>query len=100
MLISYTQLEFNLDNLSPKDLHLAQMQKQLDEACQSMGKVRRKMFAELGTFKHELERLMQENSQLKHQMMLMAGQKVEWSYWKDECLFKICEPSEESRAMA
>lgn len=88
------QLEFNFDNMSPKDLLLAQMQKQLDEACTSMGKVRRKMFAELGEFRRQVDLLLQENAKLKHQMMKMAGQKTDWAYWKDECLFMVCEPSE------
>jgi len=84
------QLEFNFDNVDPRDLHLAQMQRQLDAACESMGKVRRKMFSELGEFKHVVESLVRENAQLKHQIMKLSGQKTEWRYWTNEFLLEEC----------
>lgn len=93
--MNLTQLEFNFENLHPKDLHLAQMQKQIDAACESMGKVRRKMFKELSVFKGQIDDLQQENARLKHQVLQLSGQKLEWKYWTNDQLFEVCESNRE-----
>jgi len=59
------QLYLNLDNLTEEEHHLSMMQRQIDELVESMGKVRRKMFAELGQMKGQLEELQAENAHLK-----------------------------------
>lgn len=59
------QLYLNLDNVPEEDHHLAMMQRQIDELVESMGKVRRKMFAELGEVKRICADLQAENANLK-----------------------------------
>ncbi|MFI5420119.1 MAG: hypothetical protein ACHQ1H_04050 [Nitrososphaerales archaeon] len=59
------QLEFNFDNKTPDELRLSLMQAQIDQMGDSMGKVRRKMFAELGEMKKVCAVLQQENDELK-----------------------------------
>jgi hypothetical protein len=77
------QLEFNLEDLSEKDLALLQMQKQIDAACESMNKVRKKMFSELGEMKRSIAILQQENIELRQKLK----ERTEWNYQKDDCLF-------------
>ena len=38
------QLKFNIENKSPEDNQLSNMQNQIDQMCESMGKVRTKTF--------------------------------------------------------
>lgn len=83
------QLEFNLDNKSPEEVKEAIMQKQIDEACESMDKVRRKLFAELGQLKKEWAQLKQENEELKKDMGVLKNQKIEWTYGQNGLLFGI-----------
>lgn len=59
------QLYLNLDNVSEQEHHLAMMQRQIDELVESMGKVRRKMFAELGEVKRICADLKEENAHLR-----------------------------------
>jgi len=80
------QLEFNFESLSPTDAHLSQMQKQIDLACESMGKVRRKMFAELGSVKSHLDKVIKKNAELEKELMRLRGDKIEWLYCHDEFL--------------
>ena len=59
------QLEFNLDNRTPEEMQIYIMQKQIDEFCDSMGKVRRRLFSEMGEMKKICMNLQQENEELK-----------------------------------
>lgn len=59
------QLYLNLDNVTEEEHHLAMMQRQIDELVESMGKVRRKMFAELGEVKRQVADLQEENANLR-----------------------------------
>jgi hypothetical protein len=59
------QLYLNLDNLTEEEHYLATMQRQIDELVESMGKVRRKMFAELGEVKKICSDLKEENAHLR-----------------------------------
>ncbi len=78
------QLEFNLEDLSEKDLALLQMQRQINSACESMNKVRKKMFSELGELKKVISVLKQENIDLRQKLK----ERTEWIYHKDDCLFE------------
>ena len=83
------QLELNIDNLSPNDFALQQMQRQIDDACESMAKVRRKMFAELGQLKKQMAILQKENAELSALIDSLGDKKIEWDYHRDDCLFDI-----------
>ena len=84
------QLEFNLDDSDEYDIRLSCMQKQLDAMNESMGKVRRKIFAEVGELKKLIHCLQQENELLKNRLN-MASPRIDWDYsWNNE-LFRIKE---------
>ena len=83
------QLELNLEEKTEADAKLDLMQKQLDAMNESMGKVRRKVFAEVGELKKLVFGLQQENETLKHQINMMQNKKTEWVYSQDQELFKI-----------
>lgn len=66
------QLYLNLDNVTEEEHHLAMMQRQIDELVESMGKVRRKMFAELGEVKRICEDLKEENANLRQALEIQC----------------------------
>ena len=68
---------------------LSLMQKQIDEMRESMGKVRRKMFAELGEVKKMHDTLIKEYADLKTSVSAMLNQKTEWLYQNGDTLFEI-----------
>ncbi len=82
------QLEFNLDDLCPSDNRFADMQRQIDAAVDSMGKVRRRMFHELGAMKAIIEALKTDNEELQRKLKVLCDEKQEWSYQEQECLFR------------
>lgn len=91
------QLELNLDNLEGNELTFSQMQKQIDDACESMGKVRRKMFAELGEVKKLVNLLQIENNELKEQLKNLKKEKNNWSYQHNGYLFSLSENKQSNR---
>ena len=99
------QLELNLEECSPEEMKLYLMQKQIDEACLSMDKVRKKLFAELGVAKKMIsslqasnELLKDSNAQLWDLLKAQSHEKQEpetqWSYGKNDCLFDVLEYKE------
>lgn len=82
-----TQLELNLVDLSPSELKMHQMQAQIDAACDSMGKVRRKLFAEWDAAKKEIQALRTENASLREKFALTNKPTTEWIYGHGEHLF-------------
>jgi predicted nucleic acid-binding Zn-ribbon protein len=87
------QLELNFDNKSDSDVKLAAMQKQIDDAIESMGKVRRKLFSQMGDLKKDMELLKNENESLKEKIKSINEEKTEWEYKKTDCLFDVLEPA-------
>lgn len=85
------QLQLNLENESPENLKLNAMQKQIDVMNESVGKVRKKLFAELGEFKKLLHLLKGENENLKQSIREIKGEKIEWLYTQEDSLFEIKE---------
>jgi regulator of replication initiation timing len=83
-----TQLELNLQDLSPQELKMHQMQAQIDAACDSMGKVRRKLFAEWGETKKEIAALRLEKAELREKLSA-PSKKTEWIYGHGEHLFAL-----------
>lgn len=86
------QLEFNFESAGETDTRLTQMQKQIDDACESMGKVRRKLFSQMGELKKEMAALQIENEMLKEKIRNITNEKIEWEYEKEDCLFDIAAP--------
>ena len=85
------QLEFNLDNETDSEAKLSYMQKQIDDMHESMGKVRRKLFAQVGEIQKEHYALKQENVELKKTLKEMKGEKTEWIYAQGDSLFDVRE---------
>ena len=83
------QLELNIDNKNPEEMRIYLMQKQINEMNESMGKVRRKLFSEMGEMKKSYEELKKENENLKLMFRELTDGKTEWSYEKDYCLFNV-----------
>lgn len=83
------QLEFNIENKSHEEMQLFLMQKQIDEMCESMGKVRRRLFSELGEMKKVCATLQKESDELKSILKGLKNEKEEWTYGKNGCLFDV-----------
>lgn len=90
------QLEFNIENKSPEEMNLSLMQKQIDEMCDSMGKVRRKLFSELGEMKKVCSTLQQENEELKSIVRELKHGKTQWTYGQADRLFDVRQYQEAS----
>lgn len=86
------QLQLNIDDLSDSELKLQNMQRQIDAACSSMDKVRRKLFAEQGEWKKLVLAMQVENLELKQKLKEISGEKIEWTYQKEGCLFDVQDP--------
>jgi hypothetical protein len=66
------QLEFIFEDLTDEEKKLHQMQKQIDESVESMGKVRRRLFAQMSELKKEMFELKQVNESLKQTLCLQS----------------------------
>lgn len=86
-----TQLELNIEDKTSQEMQLWLMQRQLDEMADSMGKVRRRLFFELGSMKKDFADLALENNKLRLQLNQMRNSPDEWIYGQEEYLFKIKE---------
>jgi hypothetical protein len=82
------QLEFNLDDRNTDEDKLFYIQIQIDNAYQSMDKVRRKLFCELAEIKKNCARLSQENEILRQKIRQITGTRTEWIYCQENYLFK------------
>jgi len=83
------QLEFNIENKSSQDRQLSDMQKQINQISESMGKVRRKIFSEVSEVKKLCAELKKENEQLKSMLKESTNEKIEWTYGQGGCLFDV-----------
>lgn len=82
------QLEFNLDGKSDEDVRFSHIQKQVDEMSVSVGKVRKRLFAELSEVKKLCADLVHQNEALKKELADLKDQKTEWLYCQDGFLLK------------
>ena len=85
------QLEFNIENNTPEEVRLLIMQKQIDAMSESMGKVRRKLFSEMGELKKLYAELQRENQDLKTILKELKNERTEWAYGENGCLFDVRE---------
>lgn len=83
------QLEINLEDKTTDEMKIYLMQKKIDEVCESMGKVRRKIFADLGEMKRLCVETQQENRELRETLKKLTGQREEWVYLQDGWLFDL-----------
>ena len=83
------QYELNLEDKTDAEVKIDLIQKQVDATNESMGKVRRKLFAEVGELKKMILALQQDNAMLKNQVAMLLNQRTEWVYSQNEELFSI-----------
>ena len=83
------QLELNLQAKSQEQMTFDTMQKQIDLMYESMGKVRRKLFGEMGEIKKKYADLEQQHELLKIKLMQYTKQKTEWDYEIEGSLFDV-----------
>jgi SNF2 family DNA or RNA helicase len=86
------QLEFNMENKTSEEMQLFIMQKQIDLMTESMGKVRRKLFSEMGEMRKLYAELQKENAELKTMLKEIKNEKTEWNYRQNGFLFDIQQP--------
>lgn len=84
-----TQLELNFDGKSEDEMALFLMQKQINEMSDSMGKVRRRLFSELGEVKKVLADLKRENESLREMLKELSHENTEWTYGHGDNLFDV-----------
>lgn len=72
------QLEFNFHEKSEEDQALDLLQNQIDSLNESVGKVRRKLFAELGDLKKEVLALKEENERLSSHLRALGQGNLDW----------------------
>lgn len=80
------QLELNLENLDKTDMRIREMEERFSALSDSMGKVRRRLFQDMGELKKLVAFLQAENSELK----AAVRQKLEYEYLKDDYLVRVC----------
>ncbi len=85
------QLEFNLEDKTSEEMKLHLMQKQIDEMHDSMGKVRRRLFAEVGELKKLYVNLKVQNEYLQTLVRELRNERTEWVYGQNGCLFDVRE---------
>lgn len=83
------QLELNLDNLNPDQLAIFHLKKQMEALTDSMGKVRRKLFAEIGRISKHCAELERHNAEISGQLMRLANEKPRYEYHQGEFLFTM-----------
>ena len=87
--MSAIQLEFNLKDESDIDVKLSIMQKQIVAMEESMGKVRRKMFSQLGEMQKICLEVKNENEILKEALRKMKNEEIDWTFGKQGTLFDV-----------
>lgn len=75
-----TQLELNLDDMTTQEFKMKQIQRDLEKLNDSMGKVRRKLFSELGEVKRLYAEMKKENDDLRSSLRELKNEKIEWEY--------------------
>lgn len=81
--MSCSQLEFNIDDKTSLETCLRDMQRQIDAMHESMGKVRRNLFAQVGDLTKSCMEIREDVQKLK------GVSKTQWIYEQDgESLFR------------
>ena len=82
------QLELNFQDKSFEEMTLISMQNQMDAMQESMHKVRKKLFGELGEVKKLYASLFAENETLKIKINSLSNENTEWFYKTEDALFE------------
>lgn len=85
------QLEFNVTDETESEIKIAIMQKQLDAMHESMGKVRRKLFSQMGELQKLYLELKTDNEILREVLRELKNEKTEWIYTQGGNLFDVRE---------
>lgn len=83
------QLELKLDDKTDLETKVRHMELQVAAMEESMGKVRRKLFAQMGEIQKLCVALYAENQHLKSIVTGKDSDKVEWIYGQNGCLFSV-----------
>jgi hypothetical protein len=83
------QLEFNIADESEADAKIKFLQMQIDKMNESMDKVRRKLFAQMGEIQKLCHSLKQENQELKLALLNKNSEQEVWEYGQGEHLFLL-----------
>ena len=83
------QLELNLKDESEVDVKLNIMNTQISSIDESMGKVRRKLFSQVGEIQKMCLELKKENELLKQAIMEMKNEKTDWTFGQEGTLFDV-----------
>ena len=83
------QLEFSISNETELELRLKEMEKHLEEMHQTVDKVRKRLFSEIGNLKYLLEEMRLENFSLKETIRRMTDEKTPWVYKQKDNLFDL-----------
>ena len=83
------QLEFDLNNDAGKDPELISLRQEMEAMKESVGKVRRKMFAELGEMKKTYFAVYMELEKAKDDLRKLKNEKTDWIYMEGEHLFQV-----------
>lgn len=87
--MSDTQLDLNIDNLSQDQIAFNELKKKVEDLSESQGKVRKKLFAEVGELKKKNKLLEEEIERLK--LIIDPPKKSEFEYITDDSLFEVKE---------
>ena len=83
------QLEFDLNNDAGKNPELISLRQEMEAMKESVGKVRRKMFAELGEMKKSYFAVYVELEKAKDDLRKLKNERTDWIYKEGEYLFQI-----------
>lgn len=85
------QLDLTVDYASGVEGKVDFISKRVDIMNESMGKVRKKLFAEIGQLKSLLLAIQVENESLKESVRKLKNEKTEYIYGQDGNLFDVRE---------
>lgn len=83
------QLEFSIQDENEADAKIQFLQKQIDTMSESMDKVRRKLFAQMGEIQKLCQTLKQENQELRLALLNKNSEEEIWEYGQGEHLFLL-----------
>lgn len=92
--MSAVQLEFNIENKTEIDMMAFLMQKQIDAMHESMGKVRKKLFSQMGELQKLCLSIQEENETIKKMLRELKNEKTHWIYAQENNLFDVREVKE------
>ena len=85
------QLELNMNDANQDEIKIDFMQKQITAMEESMGKVRRKLFSQMGEMQKLCLELKIENETLRNMMKEIKNEKIKWIYGERDYLFDVRE---------